>query len=151
MHSEATRSLYALVGRLKALGRSQVFGDTEMIALMTPLNFLFNDRWAESDNLVRMTDVSRLMMVSKPAATQVVNKLVERGLVERASDANDRRIVYIRPTEAGRAFYEAGLNRNLDLVDRVIERMGAQDADGLVALLGRFFDALDVETEELHK
>ena len=143
MHSEATRSLYSMVGRLTALGRSRVLGDPDTISVMAPLNLLFEDRWSHGKTLVRMTDISQRMMISKPAATQVVNRLVERGLVERASDENDRRVVYIRATEAGRAFYEQEIGKSMSAVDRVVERMGEADANHLVALLDKFFDAFD--------
>ena len=151
MHSEATRSLYAMVGRLTALGRTRVLGDPETLAVMAPLNLLFEDGWSSGEALVRMTDISQRMMISKPAATQVVNRLVERGLVERASDENDRRIVYIRATEAGRAFYEREINKSLGAVDRVVARMGEGDANQLVALLDKFFDAFDIVTEDIRK
>lgn len=151
MHSSATRSLYAMVGRLTALGRTRVLGDPETLAVMAPLNLLFEDGWSSGKALVRMTDISQRMMISKPAATQVVNRLVERGLVERASDENDRRIVYIRATEAGRAFYQREINKSLSAVDRVVARMGEADANQLVALLDEFFDAFNIVTEDLRK
>ena len=151
MHSSATRSLYAMVGRLTALGRTRVLGDPETLAVMAPLNLLFEDGWSSGETLVRMTDISQRMMISKPAATQVVNRLVERGLVERASDENDRRIVYIRATEAGRAFYQREINKSLSAVDRVVARMGEADANQLVALLDEFFDAFNIVTEDLRK
>ncbi len=147
MHSEATRSLFSMVERLTALGREQVFGDPNTLSVMAPLNLIFKDQWSDGEGLVRMTEASRRMMISKPAATQVINRLVELGLVERASDENDRRVVYIRPTEAGRAFYEREIDKSLSMVDRVIARMGEGEAHQLVLLLGRFFDAFDAETE----
>ena len=148
MHSEATRSLYQMVERLTALGRDQVFGDAGTIGIMAPLNLLFEDKWSSGETLVRMTDISRRLMISKPAATQVVNRLVESGLVERASDENDRRIVYIRATDAGRAFYEQEINKSMNLIDRVIERMGEDNANELVVQLDRFFNAFTAESED---
>ena len=123
MHSEATYALYALLERLTKLVRSPAFGDNETTGALTALTLLFQERHLESEP-VRMTDVSRRMMISRPAATQVVNRLVENGLVERLSDESDRRVVYIRATETGRVFYEEKMDRNLSLVDRVVARMG---------------------------
>ena len=149
MHSEATHALYALLERLMKLVRGQAFGDGDTTATLAALTLLFQEQQLEGDTPVRMTDVSRRMMISKPAATQAVNRLVERGLVERSSDENDRRVVYIQATEAGRAFYQEKMDRNLSLVDRVVDRMGAEDANTLAALLNCFFDAITVETEEV--
>ena len=151
MHSSATRSLYAMVERLTALGRDQVFGGPDTLIAMAPMKLLFKDQWSGEESLVRMTEVSQRLMISKPAATQAVNRLVECGLVERASDENDRRVVYIRATAAGRAFFEREINKSLSMVDRVVERMGEADANQLVALLDKFFDAFDAETGSENK
>ena len=148
MHSEATHSLYALLERLMKLVRSQAFGDSETTGALAALTLLFQEKYMDGATPVRMTDVSRRMMISKPAATQVVNRMVDRGLMERLNDENDRRVVYIRATEAGRSFYQEKMDRNLTLVDRVVERMGEEDADALATLLNRFFDSIDAETED---
>ena len=148
MHNEATRALYALLERLTKLVRSQAFGDSETTGALAALTLLFQEERLEGDTPVRMTDVSRRLMISKPAATQVVNRLVENGLVERLSDDSDRRVVYIKATEAGRAFYEEKMDRNLSLVDRVVNRMGEAEAYALAEHLNCFFDAISAETEE---
>ena len=148
MHSEATHALYALLERLMKLVRSQAFGDSETTGALAALTLLFQERQLEGDKPVRMTDVSRRLMISKPAATQVVNRLVDNGLVERLSDESDRRVVYIKATEAGRAFYVEKMDRNLSLVDRVVNRMGEAEAYALVEHLNEFFDAISAETEE---
>ena len=148
MHSEATHALSALLERLMKLVRSQAFGDSETTATLAALTLLFPEQQLEADATVRMTDVSRRMTISKPAATQMVNRLVENGLVERLSDESDRRVVCIRATEAGRTFYEEKMDRNLSLVDRVVDRMGETEAYVLVEHLNSFFDAISAETEE---
>ena len=148
MHNETTYSLYALLERLMKLVRSQAFGDSETTGALAALTLLFQEKNLEGDVPVRMTDVSRRMLISKPAATQVVNRMVDRGLMERLSDENDRRVVYIRATEAGRAFYEEKMDHNLTLVDRVVDRMGEEETKTLATLLNRFFDSIDAETED---
>ena len=148
VHNEATYSLYALLERLMKLVRSQAFGDSETTSALAALTLLFQGKDLKDNVSVRMTDVSRHMLISKPAATQVVNRMVDRGFVERLSDESDRRVVYIRATEAGRAFYEEKMDRNLTLVDRVVDRMGEDETKTLAALLNRFFDSIDAETED---
>ena len=147
MHSEATHALYALLERLTKLVRSQAFGDSDTTATLAALTLLFEGQQPEDETPVRMTDVSRRMVISKPAATQVVNRLVENGLVERLSDESDRRVVYIRATEAGRAFYREKMDRNLSMVDRVVDRMGEAEVYALAEHLNSFFDAVSAETE----
>jgi DNA-binding MarR family transcriptional regulator len=40
--------------------------------------------------------------ISQPSATETLDKLVAKGLVERTADANDRRVVLVGLTDAGR-------------------------------------------------
>ena len=147
MHSDATHALYALLERLTKLVRSEAFGDSETTSALAALTLLFQEEHLAGDTPVRMTDVSRRLAISKPAATQVVNRLVEKGLVERLSDENDRRVVYIRATDAGSAFYAEKMDRNLSMVDRVVNRMGEAEVYALAEHLNSFFDAISAETE----
>ncbi|MBX7247214.1 MAG: MarR family transcriptional regulator [Candidatus Sumerlaeaceae bacterium] len=50
----------------------------------------------------KMSDIARLVAVTMPAATAVVDKLVRAGLVARESDVNDRRVIRITMTRTGK-------------------------------------------------
>ena len=148
MHREATCALLSMMDRLDKLGRRRVFGDCETVGMQAAFGLLFCREADGGSVRMRMTDVSRKMDISKPAATQMVNRLVERGMVERVSDESDRRVVCIRATEEGLRIMGARMEKNLALIDRVVDRMGAADANALAALLERFFDAMVAETED---
>ena len=49
-----------------------------------------------------MTALADAMDVSLPNVTGLIDRMVERGLVERLRDESDRRVVAVRPTDAGR-------------------------------------------------
>ena len=51
---------------------------------------------------LRMADVSRSLRLSKSGVTRLVDRLAERGLVERAACPSDRRVVYAGLTDEGR-------------------------------------------------
>ena len=53
-----------------------------------------------------MTELGKLLSVSKPNVTTLVDKLVELSIVQRKFDDNDRRITYIELTEQGRDYFE---------------------------------------------
>lgn len=137
MHSEATLSLYSMVDRVGKLCRKDSSCDGEKSGMIPAFGLLFNELNGENQR-VRMTDVSKYLLITKPAATQAVNRLVERGLVERVSDESDRRVVYIQPTDAGKELFQRELEIKLAFIDHVVERMGKTDADRLVELLDRF-------------
>lgn len=148
MHSEATRSLLMQVERLGKMRSALTFGDCETTGALAVFGALFESGDAGGDGRMRMTEVSRRLDVSKPAATQMINRLVERDLVERVNDESDRRVVCVQATRHGREVFAAGLEKYLSLADRVVERMGEAEVKTLCSLLTRLFDALDEETEE---
>jgi DNA-binding MarR family transcriptional regulator len=52
---------------------------------------------------INMTELNRHVLLSQPALSRLVDRLAERGLVERRSDPADGRGVRLSLTEAGRA------------------------------------------------
>jgi len=60
-----------------------------------------------------MSEIAEALGVSAGTATRVVDNLVRDDLVERIGDPDDRRKVYVRPTESGRQRTEA-LRRNYE-------------------------------------
>ena len=52
---------------------------------------------------LRMTDLNRHVLLSQPALSRLVDRLAERGLLERGSDPADGRGVRLSLTDAGRA------------------------------------------------
>lgn len=145
MHSEATLSLYSMVNRAaKMCSREAAENADKTCGILPGFAMLFKN----PENRVRMTEISRHLMITKPAATMAVNKLVEQGLVERVRDAQDRRAVYIQLTPAGRDKLEAEIENRLAFVDRVVMRIGEADAKRLVALLDCFLQGAADEMEE---
>lgn len=51
-----------------------------------------------------MTELGRVLSVSKPNITTLVDKLVGLEMVKRTFDENDRRLIYIELTDSGRDF-----------------------------------------------
>ena len=55
----------------------------------------------EGDGPLPMSRLAELLDVSLPNVTGIVDRMVERGLVERGRDADDRRVVTVKVTESG--------------------------------------------------
>ncbi len=56
-----------------------------------------------------MVEIGRSLLLSNAGVTRLIDRLEQRGLVERASCSHDRRVVYATLTQQGRdAFDEAG-------------------------------------------
>ncbi len=97
----------------------------------------------------RITELASEERVSQPAITLLVNRLAERGWVQRVADPSDGRAVLVSLTKAGeqvfaqlRAEYRALLHeematlgdrdvatlaRAVEILDRLIERLGERD------------------------
>lgn len=76
----------------------------------TQLHVLF---LLESDGPRQMGQLADQLDVSLPNVTGIVDRMVEHGLVERTRDADDRRLVVVRTTDAGRRTVE-----EIDMVRR---------------------------------
>ncbi len=76
----------------------------------TQLHVLF---LLDCDGPLPMSRLAESLDVSLPGVTGIVDRMVEHGLVERARDDGDRRLVLVSATEAGRATV-----KEIDLVRR---------------------------------
>ena len=81
------------------------------------------------------------LMVSPPAATQLVNKLVDKGLVERSERKEDRRAVDVRLTPRGRKLSRRLLNDRRRRLSRLLARMPARSQQELARGLEAFLFA----------
>lgn len=144
MHCQATMNLYGMLTKMgKICQRNDLEG--EKMGTLYLLGLLIQEQ--KENGRIRMTDISQRMMVSKPAATQMVERLVEKGYVERVRDENDRRVVYIQPSPAGEKAFNVELDIKLSAIDRAIKRMGEENANQLMDLLDMFFVAAGAPEE----
>jgi DNA-binding MarR family transcriptional regulator len=66
-----------------------------------------------------MTDLSERLGVSQSTVTQLADRLVNRGMIVRQDDANDRRIVRLRLSEAGQKLLEQDKQEDRRRIQRV--------------------------------
>ena len=87
----------------------------------------------------RMRDLAEILRVDASTATRAVQRLVDRGLAERASDDRDARCVHVSPTDAGRELYdEIVASRRTGMVELLADLSPAEQraiADGMEALV----------------
>ena len=65
----------------------------------------------------QLSEIGALTDSSKPAASQLVERLVQQGLVERSEDPSDRRNKKLRLTEKSLGLIQNGVTSNHFLVD----------------------------------
>jgi DNA-binding MarR family transcriptional regulator len=80
-----------------------------------------------------MTRLADLLGVAVPNATGIVDRMEQRGLVERVRDDADRRVVTVRPTDAGELATEEVDGWRSDMLVELLDRL---DTDQLLRLVG---------------
>lgn len=74
-----------------------------------------------------MSDLGKMLLISKPNVTALVNRLITKEFVIRSSDKLDRRIIMIRLSSKGNQFIEKNNKKYLDqLTPRLLSLSDAE-------------------------
>ena len=106
------RSLRGIMGSMKQDGLSM----PQIYTLM----YLYHE------GEVRITDIGILMEVGKAAASQLVERLVQQGLVERVEDESDRRAKKIRLLPKSLALIKKGLQVQRQVMGEVMGNLSGE-------------------------
>jgi len=66
------------------------------------------------------TELADAFEVNKSAITAIINRMVDRGLIQRTRDESDRRVVYLTLTKEGYTLYEDCQEKVQFLVESII-------------------------------
>jgi DNA-binding MarR family transcriptional regulator len=86
---------------------------------------------------VTATQISRTLAMSAPNLTQLLDRLVERGLVARERSPHDRRAQHIRLTRAGRALAKKAHEISLEMERQALQHLSDAERAMLLELLHR--------------
>jgi len=86
---------------------------------------------------MKMTALSRRMMVTSGNITPVTDQLVKEGLIERSSVDGDRRAWLIRLTPVGRALFKKMAKRHEAWIVQAFDTLSSKELQTLHGLLGR--------------
>lgn len=90
---------------------------------------------------LKMSELSRRMMVTGGNVTGIVDQLVKEGLVERLDDESDRRAWRVRLTRAGDKAFAEMARAHEDWVAELLSGLSRRDSDALMQLLARLKQA----------
>ena len=94
---------------------------------------------------ISMKELAEGASVTPGAITQFVDALVERGLVAREGDPNDRRIVRLKLTELAKNQFEKFRNEHLESMRRVFEVLSDDEIRQLIALITKIDTSHDMK------
>lgn len=98
--------------------------------------------------LFGLSDLNSYLNFTRPNLSQTVNKLEDKGFVERVVLKDDRRVTYIRLTEYGLSAVSEKSAQIMERMKKISQILGEDDTDKLIELVLRFADAYEkTETE----
>lgn len=92
------------------------------------------------------TEVAQRTLMDKPTVSRAAASLIERGILERQIDADDRRRAPMRLTEEGQAIYAAVIPRALDSERELLGALTPDEAETLHTLLSRLSAVVSPDT-----
>jgi DNA-binding MarR family transcriptional regulator len=90
-----------------------------------------------------MSRIAELLDVSLSATTGIVDRLEERGLVDRARLADDRRVVLVQVTDQGRQMLEDVEVLRGEMIGSILGRLSPGQLEALSTTLGDLRAAVD--------
>ena len=103
---------------------------------------------------VRMSKIGRQMGISKPYMTALVDKLINDGLVERGSDPDDRRVVNVKITDAGKEEIEDFMKSAREAIIKSISSLDSEDISTLHEMMQNLrgiISKMDRKAAEKHR
>jgi DNA-binding MarR family transcriptional regulator len=101
----------------------------------------------EADGPLAMSKLAEALDVSVASATGIVDRMEQRGLVERRREPDDRRVVLVHPTDKGGAvFLDMAMERRKHLAV-LLDRMTDAELEGFLTGLRAM---RRVRTESMH-
>jgi DNA-binding MarR family transcriptional regulator len=132
--------LHEMIGSLRCAGTGRM---VKAGISMTHLHIL----WVlEHHGDVTMSRLADLLDVSLSNATGLVDRMAERGLIDRIRVPNDRRVVLVRPSEQG-----ARIRDEIEAIkqDRLRSILGRLPAARLERVLGAISDLREAVVEDI--
>ena len=83
------------------------------------------------------TEVAQRTLMDKPTVSRAAASLIERGILERHIDRDDRRRAPMRLTDEGQAIYAAVIPRALDSERELLNALTSEEISTLHGLLSR--------------
>ena len=124
----------AIVADVRAsFGELKCLGSERLVRLGISMSQMHVMHLLERHGELTMTHLAETLDVSLSAATGLVDRVEERGFVERIRVPNDRRIVIVRITRAGHQMLEDAEILRTEIIERVLDELDEAQLAGVAA------------------
>ena len=87
-----------------------------------------------------ITELSRRLKITKPSATVLIDRLVEKKLVERIKSDQDRRSAHLHLTSDGEKIADLHRDLHTSFAKKIMKRLSNQEIISLVDILEKALD-----------
>lgn len=115
---------------------------------ITQFDVLIKIYFHETNESITLTELGKLLMVSKANVTGITTRLEERGLIKRVLNSSDARSKEISLTKQGTKMVEVVLPKYLRMVHDLINSFSAKDKKVLYKSLELLHDSLHKQFDE---
>ena len=95
-----------------------------------------------------MGQLARRVRLPLSTATRIVDRLVERKMVQRERLEDNRRVVQVRLAQVGLSFYRAALHSRIASAQRMLRRLDGSERRELVRLIRKIADSASAGPNE---
>ncbi len=88
-----------------------------------------------------VSDIGKHMEVTSAAASQLIDGLVEKGLLERVENPDDRRLKQISISQKGRAFIQNGAAQRYGWVEELVASLTSEQREAVAQALPALLEA----------
>lgn len=99
----------------------------------------------------RMGDLAEALRVDPSTATRAVQRLERVGLAARCGGLDDKRVVMVSASDAGRLRHGAAAARREELMNHIMSSFGQGELEKLASTLEQFIGAIDGFVDDLHR
>jgi DNA-binding MarR family transcriptional regulator len=114
-------------------------------------HFMLMMKMASSDDGVSVTELSTALKITPGAVTQFIDKLVDKGLVERFEDPKDRRVVRIKLTEQSKSRFKKMKHFHFERLSKMFTNLSDEELKQLAGLIKKIeVDHEDIKSGRWH-
>jgi DNA-binding MarR family transcriptional regulator len=146
MIDEQAEQLALLFDRMGTLSRSPAFG--RLVQLNLGISHMKALRHISLAGKMQMKELAELLHLSPPSVTTLTRRLEQTGLVERTRMPGDSRVRLLRLTAEGCELSEALRRQRLEIMQRLLTTLDAEERSTLLRLLEQAVAAAEQIIEE---
>ncbi|MFL6600337.1 MAG: MarR family winged helix-turn-helix transcriptional regulator [Steroidobacteraceae bacterium] len=136
--AEVAFAIGPLIGRVRSIMLSKLDAELQQFGL-TGMQFAILKNVADS-TADTAAELCRLMHYDTGSMTRMVDRLEEKGLVRRERSKDDRRVVSLRITGAGRTALPRLRDSAAGVIQRMLTGFSATEVNDLQSLLARMIE-----------